>query len=298
MEANITLLKESLNSAEDQVAMTRANYNAGLVPELTLLQAQVAMENLKPAILEMENGLSVMQSSFAILLGLPFSAVIKLASIETSDYIDLDVRDLITKATNVNPEILQAKQAITATQSMQKILKLRHYTPSLILNWNAGPAFTKDPLKDSWFDDADDWSDSQGMFNITLMMNLNSLLPFSAEGLERKALEDGLNSANIKIMQLIQKTEIEVYQTVLLLEKSRTNMEALQLTENMALRSYQLTQQAFRNGLAELLEVQSALIEYQKAQNEVLKENFNYLSGLIDLEYAIGVPFGTLSGEK
>jgi outer membrane protein TolC len=129
-------------------------------------------------------------------------------------------------------------------------------------------------------------------------MNIHSLLPFSAAGLERKAVDDGINTLNLSLAQLVRGTEIEVYQTVLLLEKSRTNMEALQLTENMALRSYQLTQQAYRNGLAELLEVQSALIEYQKAQNEVLKENFNYLSGLIDLEYAIGVPFGTLSEER
>jgi outer membrane protein TolC len=136
------------------------------------------------------------------------------------------------------------------------------------------------------------------MFSVTLAMSLSSLLPFSAAGLERKSIDDGITTLNLSMAQLIRGTEIEVYQTVLQLEKSRTNMDALKLTEAMALRSYQLTQQAYRNGLAELLEVQSASLEYQKAQNAVLEENFNYLSGLIDLEYAIGVPFGTLSGEK
>jgi hypothetical protein len=39
--------------------------------------------------------------------------------------------------------------------------------------------------------------------------------------------------------------------------------------------------------------VQNSELELRKARNEVLKEKFNYLTGLLDLEYALGLPFGS-----
>jgi outer membrane protein TolC len=297
MEAGIQLAKEGLSSAEQQVAMARANYLAGLAPELTLLQAQVAMENLKPTIIEMENGLSVLQSSFAFTLGLPFGTVLQLSPIETPDYIDINLNDFISQASNVKPEILALKQNIAVVQSAQKAAKFQAYTPQIILGWNADPAFQGKLGEDSLFM-KDGWKQQSGMFRVTIAMSLNALLPFTTTGVQLQELDDTVNTLNLNLVQLIRGTEIEVYQTVLLLEKSRSNMEALQLTENMALQSYRLTEEAYRSGGVDFLQVQSALLEYQKAQNAVLGESFNYLSGLIDLEYAIGVPFGTLSGEK
>jgi outer membrane protein TolC len=296
LDSSIQLLRDNLVSAEQQVAMAQANYQSGLVPELTWLQAQVAMENLKPTILEMENNLSVMQSSFAFSLGLPFGTVMELAAIETPDYIDLNVEDLIMKASSVKPEIIALKQNIIVMQSLQKAQKLQAYTPTIALGWNIDPSFQGTFGEDSLFM-KDGWKQSSGMFRVTLALNLNAYLPFTATGMALQELDDTVNTLNLSLAQLIRGTEIEVYQTVLQLQKSQTYMEALKLTEGLALRSYQQTELAYQSGLVEFLEVQSALLEYQKAQNAVVAESFNYLSGLIDLEYATGVPFGTLSGE-
>ncbi len=297
LEANIELLKESFSSAEEQVAMAKANYDAGLVPELTWLQAQVAMENLKPTILEMENTLSVLQSSFAFSLGLPFGTLIRLTPIETPNYVELNLEDLIQQASNVKPEIMALKQTIAFMQSTRKAQRIQAYTPTIVLGWNLDPAFQGKLGEDSLFM-KDGWKQSSGMFRVTLALNLNAYLPFTATGMALRQLDDTVNTLNLNLAQLIQGTEIEVYQTVLQLQKSQTNMEALKMTEDLALRSYQQTEEAYSNGFVEFLQVQSALLEYQKAQNAVLAESFNYLSGLIDLEYATGVPFGTLSGEQ
>ncbi len=297
LEANIDLLRDSFNSAEDQVAMARANYLAGLVPELTWLQAQVAMENLKPTILELENNLSILQSSFAFSLGLPFGTLMELTPIETPDYIELNLEELIIQASSLKPEIMALKQTIAFMQSTRKAQRLQAYTPTIALGWNLDPAFQGKLGEDSLFME-DGWKQSSGMFRITLALNLNAYLPFTATGMALRQLDDTVNTLNLNLAQLIQGTEIEVYQIVLQLQKSQTSMEALKMTEDLALRSYRQTEEAYRNGLVEFLQVQSALLEYQKAQNAVLGESFNYLSGLIDLEYAIGVPFGTLSGEK
>jgi outer membrane protein TolC len=63
----------------------------------------------------------------------------------------------------------------------------------------------------------------------------------------------------------------------------------------LAERAYGLSEQAFRAGLQDLLQVQNAELELKQAKVSALEQQFNYLNGLLDLEYSIGVPFGSLT---
>jgi outer membrane protein TolC len=100
---------------------------------------------------------------------------------------------------------------------------------------------------------------------------------------------------HIGLAQAIRGTELEIYSTILELEKVQTTVEAQTRTVDLAERTYRLTETAYRAGLQTLLEVQKAEEELRKAKSGILQQNFTYLQGLIDLEYAMGVPFGTLS---
>jgi hypothetical protein len=42
--------------------------------------------------------------------------------------------------------------------------------------------------------------------------------------------------------------------------------------------------------------VQNAALSLNQAKLQLLTQKFNYVNDLIDLEYYIGAPFGTLSG--
>ena len=70
------------------------------------------------------------------------------------------------------------------------------------------------------------------------------------------------------------------------------------MTVNLAARTLQLSETAYRNGLKTYLEVQNDELALRQARLGILQQNYNYLMGLLDLEYAIGVPFGTLSGRN
>ncbi|MDR3145633.1 MAG: TolC family protein, partial [Treponema sp.] len=285
-------------AAERRVAMARANYQSGLIPEVNLLQAQVAMENLKPTIDQAENGLKLSMASFANNLGLPYDAQFELAPVtEETAFIPLDVAELISRAASGRPDILELKQSILLLQSTRKQTFYQLYSPTLSLSWNADPTFAKDPWKDNWFK-ADDWSQSSGMFRVTLGFRLNTLFPFTSEGQGLKTLDDNLRNLNITLAQTIRGTEIEIYNTILTLEQARNTVEAQNLTVELAERTYRLTEEAYRAGLTELLEVQNADLELHKARIGVLEQQYTYIRGLIDLEYAVGVPFGTLSAGK
>ncbi|MDR3114279.1 MAG: TolC family protein [Treponema sp.] len=295
VQENIALLRENFAAAEQRVALAQANYRAGLAPELTLLQAQVTRENLKPTIDQAENGLKVSMAQFALYLGLPYDTSFALIPLtDDTAFMPLDVADLISQAANGKPDIQELRQSILILESTRKKTFYQIFTPTLSLSWNADPTFQGDMWKDSWFME-DGWKQQSGMFRLSLTFRLNGLLPWSAEAQGLKEIDEALSSLTIGLAQAIRGTELEIYTTVLSLEQTRTTAEAQRLTADLAERTYRLTDQAYRGGLSDLLEVQNAELELRKARIGVVEQQFNYLKGLIDLEYAIGVPFGTLS---
>jgi outer membrane protein TolC len=302
LRENIALLRENYEAAERRVSMAGANYRAGLVPELSLLQAQVSVENMKPTIDQAENGLKLAMAQFAMNLGLGYDTRFELISAEEGvDFILLDVAELIHQASVNKPEVQELRQNILILESTRKAAKQRTYTPTLSLSWNLNSAFIRNPWKDSWFKNGD-WTRS-GSLTIALGFQLHSLLPWSADVQSIKAIDDNIRSLNIGLAQAVRGTELEIYNTVLSLEKIRATVEAQEYTVNLAERAYKLTEEAYRAGLTELLEMQNAELELRKARIGVLEQDFSYIQGLIDLEYSMGVPFGTLSppthsGEK
>ncbi|MDR1428961.1 MAG: TolC family protein [Spirochaetaceae bacterium] len=296
-EESVKLSRENFTNADRRVTMARDNYQAGLAPELSLLQAQVSRENLRPVIDQAENGLKMAMANFAMTMGLAYNTQFEFTSLEDEpEFIPLDVAGLIAKAASGKPDILALKQSILVLESQRRGLRYANLTPTLSLGWDTTRAFIQDPWQTGWFSDMDNWARS-GSLTITLGLRLHSLFPFSADYQGIKDLDDSLRSTSINLARMIQGSEIEIYNTVLSLERTRTSAEAQSLTIAMAEQAYRLTEEAYRAGLQDLIEVQNAELALHQARLQMLEQNFNYRIGLIDLEYAIGVPFGTLSSK-
>jgi outer membrane protein TolC len=295
LQENIALLRESFEAAGRRVQLAQANYRAGLAPELTLLQAQVAVENMKPAMDQVENGFRLSMANFAMFLGMDYDTPFELLPLEkATDFISLDVKDLISRSASSKPDINELRHSILLLKSARRAQVLS-LAPALTLSWNTTPAFTGDPWKDDWGDN-DLWRKS-GSLTISLGLRLHSLIPFSQDFQSVRNLDDQITGANIGLTRMIQGTEIEIYNTVLALNKTQISAEAQKKTVELAERAYRLTEQAFRAGLQDLLQVQNAELELKQAKVSMLEQQFNYLNGLLDLEYSIGVPFGTLKSE-
>jgi outer membrane protein TolC len=294
IQENIAVLKGNVTNAERQVQMAQANFNAGLVPELTLLQARVARENMRPAIDQAENGLKLSMAQFAMNLGLDYDTVFELAPVTGNiNFIPLDVAEMISKAASGKPDIQELRHSMLMLESVRKA-QIYSLTPSLTLSWNHTSAFTKDPWKDSWFGGKDNWRKS-GSFTLSLGVRLHSLIPFSTDFQAVKNTEDQIKTATIGLAQMVYGTEIEIYNIILSLEKARVSAEALAQTVNLAEQSYSLTERAYQAGLQDYFQVQSAQQSLHQARVQMLEQQFSYLNSLIDLEYSTGVPFGTLS---
>ena len=295
LQENVALLHGSFETAERQVQIAQANFNAGLASELTVLQAQVARENMRPIIDQAEGGLQLLMMQFAMFLGLPPYTSFELAAISMDMApLPLDTAELVRRATAGQPDVQALRQDILVLNSIRRSGRLALFAPTITLGWNADPTFGGDPWEDSW-SDSDLWSQPQGAFSVSVGFRLNGLLSFGAERQGLRALEDQIRIANIGLAQMIRGTEIEIHNLVLTLERIKLSMEALEQTVVLAERSFNLTEQAYRAGVADFFQVQNAELSFRQARAQLHEQQFNYLNGLLDLEYALGIPFGTLT---
>jgi outer membrane protein TolC len=107
-------------------------------------------------------------------------------------------------------------------------------------------------------------------------------------------LNDGINKANVQLTQAIHQTESDIYSKVSEIEQARETVKSQQQTVNTAQRSLTLTSQAYRAGMQTLLELQTAENQLSQSRYTLLLNQYQVLSDIIDLEYYVGVPFGTL----
>jgi outer membrane protein TolC len=296
LEANLGLLNESYANTQRQAEIAESNYQAGLAPRLTMLQAQVAVGNMRPTVNDLENNLRNLKGNFALLLGFPHDTPLELEPIflDTFD-VPMEVTELISRAVTGKPDIQELQASIMTLQSQQKALTLQQYTPYLNLSWSLSSTFnpTMDPFKETWFS-GDNWNKG-GSFSFTLGMNFNSLLDFTKEGQQRKDMEANIHMQNVRLAQTIRETELEISTKLASLEKTQTTAEAQAAAVDLAEQAYRLTEEAYRAGLQDFQAVQGAALALEQAKLQLLTQQYNYLNDLIDLEYAIGVPFGTLS---
>jgi len=298
LEANTALLLENYENAQRQAGIAEANFRAGLAPRLLWLQAQVAVENMKPMMNDLENGLKNLKGNFALILGLPYDTPFELEPfLFGASYIPDDVADLISRAASGKPDIMELQANIRTLQTQRKALGLQSYTPFLRFGWTLSSMFNPilDPFKENWFT-KDNWNGG-GNFSVTLGVNINGLFPFTKEGQMRRDMDAGLLMQNIRLAQTIQETELEVFTKIISLEKIRTTKDVQQAAVDLAEESYKLTEEAYRAGLQDFQAVRSAALALEQAKLQLLTQQFNYLNDLIDLEYSIGVPFGTLSSK-
>jgi outer membrane protein TolC len=287
LEKNMELMRQNISTAEGRYERAKINYENGLVSEFDKLSAQVALENLKPGLQDMEIGFRSAVNAFKQLLGFERKTDIRIEGSIAVEPKVFDAEQLISGYVDNRLDIKSLKHTIESLINFKNIT-LTGLFPSVTFSFLADPTFQNDPFRDPWFADTEsDWNQVAGNFSITISLALDGLIPGSQTMVKLAENSDSIRQARIMLAYARQGAEMEIETLVSNLEKSVKLVDTLELNVQLAERAYKLAEEAYNAGNRELLEVQNAELELQKARLEVLKEQFNYTTGLLDLEYAI-----------
>ena len=280
-QEGLTLQQRSLENARLRAQQAQVNYRNGLIPELALLQAQVAYENQRPSILKQEQAMKQQLDLFGFLLGLPAGTSITLDGAIEPTFVELDTDQLISLYAQNHPDILSLQKNLEILNLNLSVQNMQAYTPALALSWGLQPVVAD--ITSNWLDTYMD----KGAFSVTLAWNLTNLLPFSANRQAARDTKDNIRKLELSLETLIEKTELDIRTQVDALAQSRAAIEASAGNIQLAQRSYDMTLVAYRNGTTELLDLRDAENQLNQAKLGLANEKFNYLSGLMDLEYTL-----------
>jgi outer membrane protein TolC len=293
LEENIKLTRQNILTAEKRRIQAEENYRSGLVPELDALSARVSLENLRPSLDEKLIAYEEQLDLFKMYLGIePQETVYAEGSIEPKIPPALNPGDLKPSALASRLDIQELKAIRDVSLLNRDAAKQRAFLPSLSLGWTYSPAL-QDPFSQGRWRYSGNFADS-GMLSVSLSLALDNLFPGSAARLSLAAMEDDIKKQETQILELTRQASLEIETLCRKIDKSRKTIEALRLNETLAERTYLLTEEAYRQGSKELLTLENAANELQNARLQIAQEKYTCVTLILDLEYALGLRFGTL----
>lgn len=283
LQENLKLQEEMLENARMRMEQSEILYKNGLAPELSYLQAQVAYENKRPSVLEMEQSVAQQLNTFGFLLGLPYGTKIELVGTIEPVFVEVDVTTLVEKNLSNRLDVQSLNKNLELISHGIKATKLQTYTPALALSYGYQPVVMD--ITKNWFD-GDNTMDN-GSFSVTLAWNLTNMLPFSSNMVSLKENQKNLEKLELSVGTVLQNGEMEINSLVDKLKKCESSIKAMEYNVVLAEKAYNMTFEAYKVGTTELLDVRDAESQLSQAKLGLLNEKYTYLTTLLDLEYAI-----------
>jgi outer membrane protein TolC len=276
LEEMVDLSRESLDQLRRHAAAVETRYRAGLVPQFDLLRAQVQVANLKPQVINAENGLKLAREGFKMLLGL---------DLDTEYVVDGDleiiqedfVLDTLTDiALRERIELKNLKKYRQIAQ-LGKQIAARANLPTVV----AGATYER--VKPFGFM-GDEWG-SNVVFNIGFQMTLFS--GFKNQYAYREAALQK-QEAQLAYENLQKAVTFEVKQAYLNLQAAGEALETAQENVAQAEMAFNIIDKRYRSGLATNLEYMDAQLAAQQARTNYLSALKDYYTSRAGVYKAIG----------
>jgi len=209
------------------------------------------------------------------------------AGVRLSGSLEAGVVEPVASAANrENPDAARLKVSLESARVSKRTAELESFAPALSLAVSTEPVLTNPWSPGEWRD--------QGSVSLGLSLALDNFLP-------RSAARDNIARSDDTVRKLesqLEESQIETRTTIQSLTRTidtaARTLEAQRLNVDLAQKTYDLTEDAYRKGVKDLLVLQSAAGDLESARVDVLSWSYQLITALLDLEYALDLPFGSL----
>jgi outer membrane protein TolC len=169
---------------------------------------------------------------------------------------------------------------IKALEAQRKTIWHEIYIPSLRFSWNSNPLYRNEA-----------WDDSSGSFSVSLGINIDSFLPWSAAKTQLDTLDDSIQSSQLQLAESWRTREDRIRQYERTINQTRETIEALTLNVELAESTYTMYEEAYRQGAADYQSLRNAGDSLLQAKYQVQQESYNLIAAVLDLEKELNIAF-------
>lgn len=273
----------SLDLSRESSAQVRRAFMMGAVARSDTLQASVNQAEASLALLESESTLDLAMVNLATEIGLAPSTRIRVAAIESLEFVDLDRKHVIDAAFASNPSLQATRARLEASGSTLKQAQSALWpTVSAGYRYSWGDLSAPEALGD-FFEENYNYSFSVGL-SIPIFDGFRTRQSISQARIGKRLGEFGLED-----QERVLTRNLEALLTTL--ENSRQRIELARTTMALASEELRQSRERYRVGAATLLEVSEAEVSVTRARSSEIGGMTAYLSALADLESSTGMKF-------
>ena len=283
---NLEVLQQNQELAEKRYMQTLENFNNGFSSELQVLQAQVSAANYRPQLSQARSDYEIRERSFLILLGIDPETEVNLTGELEHPSVELNAPDLVSLYAAGRQDIRAQQKSIESLENSRRTAKASGFSPSVSVTggWTSS---LNDPFSgSSWSENG--WTDTLSM-GLTLRVPLDGYIPGSSQKTTLAQTDISIEQARISLDSLMDSARTDILNLVKSIRTSQEQLELAGLNVDLAAKSYEMTEESYNLGVMERLEVEDAQQSLLSAIQQRLTSQYQYLSGLIDLKYALNM---------
>jgi outer membrane protein TolC len=258
-----------MSRAELTLKESRSLLSKGMASDADTLRAFVALENLRPELLKMDNQVCTGKVTLAHLMGLDATDNFELSDSLTYQVADpMDTESSYQQALGKRADVQIAEQQRILSLQQQQANKAR-FMPELSLI-----------SQYQWQSQSDDLRFGQYNWPENAFIGLQLNIPiFSGFGNEARLQQSKIANlqAEQQVLQMRRQVRTEVVNAKASMDEAAQRIAFQQKTIKAAERSYGLTASRYRNGLARFADVSDADLALTQAKTNYLQAVYDYL---------------------
>ena len=276
-EQSVTLLQQQLKDQQNR-------YEAGTVPRFNVLQAEVALANAKPPLIQAQNAYRISLYTLVKLLGMdyprghpsevPFNIVGQLAYNPRK----IDTDQSIKVAVARNPS-LKAQRQLILSQAANVNAQFAGFLPSI--SATAGRNLTNNQGSTNIGDTVNDW-----FFGATGTWAIWDGLATAGKVQQARAQ---LQQASINYDNAVRQIILDVQQAISNLQQAKETIDSQEASVVQGMEALRLAQERLDAGAGTQLDVLNAQVSLLQSQTFVLQARYNYIAALAQYDQALSL---------
>lgn len=247
------IARDELDQQQQSFDLARQKYAAGLIPEVEALQMEVDLAQSQNGVLGAEGNLSRESDRFKLSVGLPMTQVVAVETDFAFSEFEVDPQKALEHGLNHRSEVREtqinrrlAEITVKQTDALRKIrVDLRgFYELSGVSDAGLGVGAGAESLFRSSLTDLERRPKNRGVF-------VNVTVPLWDSGVNRsqvEAAEAVVQQSELNMVQNRRLVERDIRNAITRFEEARGRIDVLRQSEDVAVRSYEITLARFDNG--------------------------------------------------
>ena len=276
-EQSVALLQQQLKDQQNR-------YEAGTVPRFNVLQAEVALANAKPPLIQAQNAYRISLYTLVKLLGMdyprghpsevPFNIVGQLAYSPRK----IDTDQSIKVAVARNPS-LKAQRQLILSEAANVNAQFAGFLPSI--SATAGRQLTNNLSSMDLGNSLNDW-----FFGATGTWAIWDGLATAGKVQQAKAK---LQQASINYDNSVRQIILDVQQAISNLQQAKETIDSQEASVVQGMEALRLAQERLDAGAGTQLDVLNAQVSLLQSETFVLQARYNYIAALAQYDQALSL---------